>query len=88
MVGATFEPIWDIFLANVTMETIAYCTGKRTEGVAEFRCRGTYWDSLVVGISVPKVTVVTIACCGIVLLLCDSMVNMATTLFVVVNSVK
>jgi hypothetical protein len=46
-VGASFKPIWDIFLAKVNMATIAYWTGKRTEGIglALFDC----WIIIIVG---------------------------------------
>jgi hypothetical protein len=39
--GASFKPILDIFLAKVNMATIDYSNGKRTEGVADFRYRGS-----------------------------------------------
>jgi hypothetical protein len=47
-VGASFKPIWDIFLAKVNMATIACWTGKRTDGVGSgvFYC----WGSLIVGL--------------------------------------
>jgi hypothetical protein len=51
------------------MATIAYSRRKRTEGVADFRYRGYYWDCFIVGIFVAKVIMDTTACCAIVLLL-------------------
>jgi hypothetical protein len=67
--GASFKPIWDIFLAKVNIATIDYSRGKRIEGVADFRYRGSYWDCFIVGIIVGTITMDTTACCGIVLLL-------------------
>jgi hypothetical protein len=64
--GASFQPISDIFLAKVNMANIDYSSGKRTEVVADFRYRGPYWDCFIFGIFVAKVTMETTACCGII----------------------
>jgi hypothetical protein len=50
------------------MANIVYSRGKRTELVADFRYRDSYWDCFIVGIFVAKVTMDTTACCGMVLL--------------------